>query len=160
KDLEAFLEKADNDFDAATKVNPQNGWAWESRGVVHTLLEDYTAAERFLAKGLEYPQLIPNPALTRANLGWVLFHENKYVDAAKELGQAKQFEPKMCVASYRLGRVYFARQEWEKAAEQFQAVSDDPSCGSVSQEASYYLMKTGSQQGLSDEAKQARDACL
>ncbi|MEO8554749.1 MAG: tetratricopeptide repeat protein, partial [Kofleriaceae bacterium] len=101
---------------------------------------------------------LDNPALTRAHLGWALFHQNKYVDAAKELRSAKQFQPKMCVATYRLARVYFAREEWEKAAELFQTASEDPSCGS--QEASYYLMKTRMQQGLGAEAKTARDACL
>ena len=64
----------------------------------------------------------------------------------------------MCVATYRLARVYFAREEWEKAAELFQTASDDPSCGS--QEASLYLMKTRMQQGLADDARRARDACL
>ena len=87
-----------------------------------------------------------------------MFHQNKLVDAAKELREAMQFQPKMCVATYRLARVYFAREEWEKAAESFQAVSDDPSCGS--QEASFYLMKTRMQQGLADKAREARDACL
>ena len=87
-----------------------------------------------------------------------MFHQQNYVDAAKELRQAKQFQPNMCVATYRLARGYFAREEWEKAAELFQTASDDPSCGS--QEASYYLMKTRMQQGLVAEAKQAHDACL
>jgi len=57
-----------------------------------------------------------------------------------------------------LARVYFAREEWEKAAELFQITSDDPSCGS--QEASLYLMKTRMQQGLVDDARRARDTCL
>jgi len=112
----------------------------------------------YFSKALEYPMRLDNPALTRAHLGWALFHQKRYVDAAKELRQAKQFQPNMCVATYRLARVYFAREEWEKAAELFQTASDDPSCGS--QEASYYLMKTRMQQGLGAEAKVARDACL
>jgi len=101
---------------------------------------------------------LDNPALIRADLGWALFHQRSFVEAAKELREARQFQPKMCVATYRLARVYFAREEWEKAAELFQAASDDPSCGS--QEASYYLMKTRMQQGLAAEARVARDACL
>ena len=101
---------------------------------------------------------LDSPGLTRAHLGWALFHETRYVDAAKELRQAVQFQPNMCVATYRLGRVYFAREEWEKAAELFQSTSDDSACGS--QEASLYLMKTRMQQGLVDDARRARDACL
>ena len=157
-DLDTFLGKADLDFVEAVKVTPEYGEAWADRGIVHSLQEDYSGATEFFQKALEYPMRLDNPALTRAHLGWALFHQKKYVDAAKELRQAKQFQPNMCVATYRLARVYFAREEWEKAAELFQTASDDPSCGS--QEASYYLMKTRIQQGLMAEAKEARDACL
>jgi Tfp pilus assembly protein PilF len=158
KDLDGALHKADDDFGIASKVTPDYGEAWANRGVVHSLLSDYTTAAAYFQHALENPMRLDNPALTRAHLGWALFHQEKYVDAAKELRQAVQFQPNMCVATYRLARVYFARQEWEKAAELFQTASDDPSCGS--QEASYYLMKTRMQQGLAKEAKDAREACL
>jgi len=158
KDLDADLHKADVDFEHATKMSPEYGEAWANRGVVHSLLDDDGAAVGYLTKALENPNRLANAALTRAHLGWALFHLKKYVEAAKELRSALQFQPNMCVATYRLARVYFAREEWEKAAELFQTASDDPSCGS--QEASYYLMKTRMQQGLATEAKQARDACL
>ena len=157
KELQAHLAKADLDFERATKIAADNGEAWANRGTVATLTEDYETAATYLTKALENPMRLQNPTLTRANLGWALFFQKNYVDAAKELRTALQFQPKMCVATYRLGRVYFAREEWEKAAEQFTTASEDPSCGS--QEASYYLMKTRMQQGLMAEAKTARDAC-
>lgn len=158
RDLDGLLRKADADFGAAAKLTPDYGEAWSNRGVVHNLLEDYATAAEYLTQALANPMRLDSPGLTRAHLGWALFHETRYVDAAKELRQAVQFQPNMCVATYRLARVYFARQEWEKAAELFQTTSDDPSCGS--QEASLYLMKTRMQQGLVDDARRARDACL
>jgi len=158
KDLQTNPVKADQDFERATKIAPDYGEAWNNRGIVASLGEDYPTARDYFTKALENPMRLLNPTLTRANLGWAQFNEKQYVDAAKELLTALQFQPKMCVATYRLGRVYFARGEWEKAAEQFVTVSDDPSCGS--QEASYYLMKTRVQQGLVGDAKSARDACL
>lgn len=158
KDLDANLKKADDDFAYAVKINADYGEAWSNRGVVANLLEDFVVAERYLTTALEHPIRLDSPGLTRAHLGWALFHQGRLVDAAKELRQAIQFQPNMCVATYRLARVYFAREEWEKAAELFQTVSDDPSCGS--QEASLYLMKTRMQQGLVDDARRARDACL
>lgn len=158
KDLQAFLTKADVDFEEAAAVTPDYGEAWANRGIVHNLMTDYDSAATYLGKALENPMRLMNPSLTRAHLGWALFHQDKLVDAAKELRTAIQFQPKMCVATYRLGRVYFAREEWEKAAELFQTVSEDPSCGS--QEASYYLMRTRMQQGLVSEARSARNACL
>ena len=158
RDLQTFLAKADIDFEQAAAVTPDYGEAWANRGIVHNLQSDYDSAAQYLGKALENPMRLMNPSLTRANLGWSLFNEDKLVAAAKELRTAIQFQPKMCVATYRLGRVYFAREEWEKAAELFQTASEDPSCGS--QEASYYLMKTRMQQGLVSEAKTARGACL
>jgi tetratricopeptide (TPR) repeat protein len=158
RDLDGHLRQADAAFAAAAKLTPDYGEAWSNRGVVHNLLEDYAGATQFLTEALGNPMRLDSPGLTRAHLGWALFHERRYVDAAKELRQAVQFQPNMCVATYRLGRVYFARGEWEKAAELFQTTSDDPSCGS--QEASLYLMKTRMQQGLVDDARRARDACL
>jgi tetratricopeptide (TPR) repeat protein len=158
KDLDRFLMAADKDFKKAVEVAPDYSEAWSNRGVVATLQEDYPTAVTQLTKALENPIRLLSPGLTRAHLGWALFHEQKYVEAAKELRTVRQFDPKMCVATYRLGRVYFAREEWDKAAELFETVSQDPSCGS--QEASLYLMKTRMQQGLMDDARKARDACL
>jgi tetratricopeptide (TPR) repeat protein len=158
RDLDALLAKADKDFDQATKITPEYGEAWADRGVVHNLMQDYGAAYEFLEHALENPMRLDSPGLTRAHLGWALFHQDKLVDAAKELRQAMQFQPNMCVATYRLARVYFAREEWEKAAELFQTASEDPTCGS--QEASLYLMKTRMQQGLFNDARVARDTCL
>lgn len=158
QDLDNHLKKADADFAQAAKLSPDYGEAWSNRGVVATLMGDYEAAQQHLTRALENPMRLESPGLTRAHLGWALFHQQKLVEAAKELRQAIQFQPNMCVASYRLGRVYFAREEWEKAAELFQTASEDPSCGS--QEASFYLMKTRMQQGLVDDARRARDACL
>lgn len=158
RDLQTFLAKADIDFEQAAAVTPDYGEAWANRGIVHNLQSDYDSAAQYLDRALQSPMRLMNPSLTRANLGWSLFNQDKLVAAAKELRTAIQFQPKMCVATYRLGRVYFAREEWEKAAELFQTVSDDPSCGS--QEASYYLMMTRKLQGLMSEAKAARGACL
>jgi len=158
RDLDRFLHSADSDFAVAARISGEYGEAWSNRGVVHNLLEDYAPAAEYLTHALSNPMRLDSPGLTRAHLGWALFHEARYVDAANELRQAVQFQPNMCVATYRLARVYFAREEWEKAAELFQTTSDDSACGS--QEASLYLMKTRMQQGLVDDARRARDACL
>lgn len=158
QELDAQLAQAEADFAHAAKVNPDYGEAWSNRGVVRMLGENFDGAAADFSRALENPMRLDSPGLTRAHLGWALFHQQRLPEAAKELRQALQFQPKMCVATYRLARVYFAREEWEKAAELFQTVSDDPSCGS--QEASLYLMKTRLQQGLVDDARRARDACL
>src|SRR5205823_12365908 len=117
KDLDTELHTADADFEKALHVHPDYAEALSNRGSVHSLLDDYAAAEKYFAQALEHPETLVDAGLTRSHLGWAMFNEKKYVDAARELRQALQFQPKMCVATYRLGRVYFAREEWEKAAE-------------------------------------------
>jgi len=58
-----------------------------------------------------------------------------------------------------LGRVYFSRQEWDKAADSLEEIVGDPTCRSV-QEAPLYLMKTRLSQGLAADAQRAQAACL
>ncbi|HVK78292.1 MAG TPA: tetratricopeptide repeat protein [Kofleriaceae bacterium] len=158
QELDAQLTKAQADFDTAAKLAPDYGEAWANRGVVANLLGDYDLAIEVLTKALANPARLETPGLTRAHLGWSYFLKGDLVSAAKELRQSLQFQPRMCVATYRLGRVYFAREEWEKAAEQFQDVSDQAAC--QSQEAALYLMKARIEQGLMAEARVARDTCL
>jgi type IV pilus assembly protein PilF len=158
KDLDEHLAAADQDFMKASKLAPDFGEAWANRGVVANLQGAHDDAVKLLGQALQFPSRLDNPALTRAHLGWAYFQLGEHVAASKELRQALQFQPGMCVATYRLGRVYFAREEWEKAAEQFQGVTDQSACGS--QEASLYLMRTRIAQGLPEDAKKARDACI
>jgi Tfp pilus assembly protein PilF len=158
QEMDKQLGEAGADFKKASDLSPDFGEAWSNRGIVANLLEDPDSAITYLDKALGNPARLINPGLTRAHLGWAYFLKGDQVSAAKELRQALQFQPKMCVATYRLGRVYFAREEWEKAAEQFQDVSDQSAC--QSQEAALYLMKARLEQGLTDDARAARDACL
>jgi uncharacterized protein HemY len=64
----------------------------------------------------------------------------------------------MCVANYRLGRVYFGRKEWEKALQQFQAVAQDPTCRM--QEAHLYHLKTMVQLRHTSELGTAMEQCV
>ncbi|KAB2897449.1 MAG: tetratricopeptide repeat protein [Kofleriaceae bacterium] len=157
-DMDAQLGKAGDDFRKAVELSPDYGEAWSNLGVVANLMGEPDVGIEHLTQALSSPARLVNPGLTRAHLGWAYFLKGDHVSAAKELRQALQFQPGMCVATYRLGRVYFAREEWEKAAEQFQDVSDQTAC--QSQEAALYLMKARLEQGLTDDARAARDACL
>ncbi|MCA9677357.1 MAG: hypothetical protein H6709_15815 [Kofleriaceae bacterium] len=157
-EMDDHLGKAERDFVQAGKLAPDYGEAWSNLGVVSYLQGDHEHAVEYLTRALNFPARLLNPAMTRAHLGWAYFLSNDQVHAAKELLQALQFQPGMCIATYRLGRVYFAREEWEKAAEQFQAVSDQAAC--ASQEATLYLMKARIEQGLMADAQAAQDACV
>lgn len=139
-DFERYLKNADELFKKAIKIDSEYGEAYANRGAVAIQLEEYDRAVDLFEKALGFPARLTNAALTRSNLGWAQFHRGDLVAAAKELRQSLQFQPGMCVSTYRLGRVYFARKEWQKALEEFQAVTANAAC--PLQEAHLYLVMT------------------
>lgn len=166
-DAEVLREEKDKHLNAAmehfartNEIDPEFGESWASRGAVATLLGQYDLATEYLTTALGLPARLQNIALVRANLGWANFHRGDLVGAAKELLQANQFQPGMCVATYRLGRVYFARKEWEKALQRFREVTGRTEC--PIQEAYLYLMKTTVTMGMADEQalREGEKACI
>ncbi len=155
---EQHLRDADVHFARATKLEPEFGEPWASRGTLANLLEDHDSAITYLKRALELPARLQNIALVRANLGWAYFHKRDLVAAAKELLQASQFQPGMCVATYRLGRVYFARKEWEKALQKFREVAGQSAC--PIQDAHLFIMKTYVELGMATELPTAEQACV
>ena len=155
---DGFLTSADKRFARAVELQPGYGEGWANRGAVALLLEEYDAASKHLTRALGTPQTLLNIGLTRANLGWAYFHLGDHAQAAKELRQAEQFNPGMCVAKYRLGRVYFDRKEWNKALDQFTAVTQNSAC--PMQEAHLYLSKTYGELGMNEEAAGAQSRCI
>ena len=139
-ELDEFLLAADGHFARAVALDPEYAEVFFNRGTVAIHLEEYDRAIEFFVSALRVPHRLANLALTRASLGWAYFHRENYPMAAKELRQALQFAPTMCVAKYRLGRVYFARREWKKALEFFEGVAADQAC--PVQEAELYALKT------------------
>jgi tetratricopeptide (TPR) repeat protein len=158
EEMDAHFVAAGKNFARATDLAPDYGEAWANRGLIAMQLENYDDAIAFFERAFEERHRLDQIGLTRAHLGWARFHQGAFAQAAKELRQALQFQPKMCVAKYRLGRVYFARKEWNKAFEQFQAVAQDGSCRL--QEAHLYYLKTAIQLGMTPEVESARQSCV
>lgn len=156
-EFEDFLQAADSHFARAVEVDNDYSEAHANRGNVATLLEDHSKAIEHYERALRKPHRLLRLGLTRANLGWARFHAGDHVGAAKELRQALQFNDQMCVGKYRMGRVYFARKEWNKALEAFQAVASTKSC--PMQEAHLYRVKTLRALARQSEIESAIDAC-
>lgn len=154
------LAAADAHFQKAIGVLPKYGDAWANRGVVALQIEDYDNATKFFTNALEFRERLQPQHIgtTRAHLGWVKFQLGDLPGAAKEFRQALQFDPDHCISLYRLGRVYFARQEWNNAMERFQRVTALPKC--KMQEAFLYLSKTEAALGKSEEAARSAATCV
>lgn len=157
-EMDKQLGSAATRFAEAVKLAPDYGEAWSNRGVVAVLRHNDDAAVKYFTEALQYPNRLINIALTRGSLGWAYFQRKDLPKAAKELLQSLQFQPKMCLSTYRLGRVYFASKEWNKALEKFREVASQPKC--PIQEAHLYLMKTLIELGQTQELPSARDACV
>lgn len=158
EEKDRFLIEADRHLSAACKNDAQHGEAWATRGTIATLLGRYDDAISHYEQALQLPNRLQNIGVVRANLGWVYFHKDDTVSAAKELLQAGQFQPGMCLATYRLGRVYFARKEWEKALQTFSEVVGPLRC--PIQDAHLFIMKTYNELGVATEIPAAERACI
>ena len=152
------LLSADRHFADAIKLSPDYGEAFANRGNVALQMRDFEAASGFLKTALEFHGRLQSTGATRAHLGWAHFQQGEYPQAAKELRQALQFSPELCIALYRLGRVYFARQEWNNAEERFTAVTNLPRC--QMQEAYLYLSKTQAAIGRGSDAQASAQKCV
>ncbi len=156
-EMQTHLQAARASFARATNIDSGYSEAFANEASALALLDEYDRAIELNTKALGAPHRLLNLGLTRANLGWARFHIGDEVGAAKELRQALQFSPTMCVAKYRLGRVYFKREEWNKALVQFQAVVLDTRCGM--QEAHLYLVKTMRQLSMTEPLPNAIVQC-
>jgi Tfp pilus assembly protein PilF len=155
--LETKLGKADGHLARAVEFDPEHAEAWSVRGTVADQLGDPTAAISHFERALAYPHRL-DVGIARANLGLAYLHKGDAVHAATELRQALQFKPRMCLAQFRLGRVYFERKEWGNAVERFQAVADDKSC--PMQEAHLYLLRAAHELGVEEGVDRARATCV
>jgi tetratricopeptide (TPR) repeat protein len=140
EELDRHLLDAEEDLAAAVKRDPEFADAWANRGQIALRLGEHDKSIEYLERALAARQRLSDISLARADLGWAYFHAGNQPVAAMHLRQGLQFNRHACIANYRLGRVYFARKEWEKALQQFQDVAEDGSCGM--QEAHLYRLKT------------------
>lgn len=158
-EMEEHLGRADKAFAQAMSLDKEYGEAMANRGVVALNLDDYKSAATYFKKALQFPTRLESASLTRSNLGWAHFKLGDMVGAAKALRQSLQFQPGMCLSTYRLGRVYFARKEWEKALERFREVASQGKQCPI-QEAHLYLAKTYLQTGMVSEVEAAVSGCV
>jgi tetratricopeptide (TPR) repeat protein len=152
------LRAADQHLTRAVQLAPDFGEAWANRGIVATLLDDHDGAIAHFERALKHPARLQNSAFVRAASGWAYFLRGDMVAATKQLLQANQLQPGLCVATYRLGRVYFARKEWEKALGKFREVVAQPQC--PIQDAYLYLMKTQVELGSTEGLPEIGQACI
>jgi len=159
KKKDEYLLAARQRFVDAIGIDREYGEAYQDRAQVDLLLGDVDKAVEGFKEALANAAQLDNVSLTRTNLGWAYFQLADYPSAASELRQALRFQPAMCLAHYRLGRVYFARKEWDKALQEFEKVVEQPNECPI-QEAHLYLMKTYAETGLGASLPKLSEGCV
>lgn len=135
-DAESIRAEADENmraaaahFARASELAPDYGEAWQNRGVAAMHFHDWDKAIEYLNRALERQERLVSASLTRANLGWAYFHKQDLVRATAELLQANQGARYFCLGKFRLASVYFARKEYDQAADALKPIfGDDKLC--------------------------------
>ncbi len=139
--LDQHLLEARKHYEDSLTAKPGYGEALFQRATVDLLLGENDESIAGFKSALENagPGGLENVPLARAGLAWAYFQAGDMASAAAELRLAIRFQPGMCLAHYRLGRVYFARGDWDKALNEFREVTSQ-AC--PIQEAHLYQMKS------------------
>jgi type IV pilus assembly protein PilF len=151
RDQSAKFHDAEEKLLRATELRPTFSEAWNNLAVAALNLQEYDlaiSAARNALKDVTYVE----PEVARANLGWAYFLKHDLQSAWKELHEAVARSPGFCVGRYRLAKVYVARNEIDRAAEELEAVTGSPQC--PIQEA---FLLGGMVQQRRKEATKARD---
>jgi Tfp pilus assembly protein PilF len=155
------MHAAEGSFRKAVELAPDYGEAWNNRAVVAMYFHDWEKAADFEQKALEHLERLENPPLARANLGWAYYQKQDFVHAVTELLQANQQVTRFfCLGKYRLAEVYFARKEFEQAAEAVRPMLDDPKLCPPLQEAAYVGAQSFIRLHDLGTAKKALQACV
>ena len=127
RDGSAKFHDAEQKLRRATELRASFSEAWNNLSVAALNLQEYdlaiTAARNAL-KDVTYLE----PEVARANLGWALFQKKDVQSAWKELHEAVAKSPGFCVGRYRLAKVYVARNDFDRAAEELEAVTASAQC--------------------------------
>jgi tetratricopeptide (TPR) repeat protein len=112
------LDKAADAFKAALKALPEDAEAHRDYGLVLLEKKEFAAAEEHLRAALK--QMSESPQL-HMHLGVALMRQRKLDDATKELQESiKLGGERMGRAHYYLGGIYWARNEFKRAADELE----------------------------------------
>ncbi len=157
---DAHMRAAESHFGRAVELAPDYGEAWANRAVTAMYFHDWDRAIEHTRKALANLERLQSPALAHANLGWAHFQKQDYPQAITELLQANQGGQYFCLGKFRLASVYFARKEFQRAAEMLQPVFHDAKLCPPLQEAQYLGGQTFLRLADHDAAVKAFASCV
>lgn len=137
-EADAAMRRAEKHFARSTELAPDYGEAWQNRAAVALHFQDWDKAIELADKALANLARLNSEVAARINLGRAYLKKGEPVRAATALLQATSGPSYVCLGSYWLAEVYYARKEFEDALEKLRPVLDDPRyCNPGIQEAQY-----------------------
>ena len=131
---DAQFQKADEQFRKAIALKADFSEARNNLAVVMIHLGRYDEAAQLEEKAVANI-VYHEPYIAQGNLGWAYLEKHDYARAAKALRQSLFEQPKFCVGRYRLAKVYYETQEWDRASDNTHAVASGLQSLSILQEA-------------------------
>jgi tetratricopeptide (TPR) repeat protein len=116
--LESRFDEAQQDFEEALRMNPDNSYYHLEYGILLDRLGQRSDASRELK---DAETLNPADARTYFNLGSVEAKMGKYPEAKAQLETAVSLDPRLMAAYYVLGRVYYRLGLKEKSRQALQS---------------------------------------
>jgi len=108
--------EAISSYDKVIQMEPDNGAAYNNRGLAHYRLWHYETAIADLNKAIE---LLPHLDLVYSNRGAIYHRTGEYDKALTDLDEAIQRNPEYSIAYYNRGLVYSARNDYDMAIADF-----------------------------------------
>lgn len=139
------LEKAVSHLDKAVRLHPQFHQAYNNRGALFLLLQDYPKAEADFRRALE---IRPDSSNAWRNLGWLMVTEGRYQEAVECLQKLAQLEPQDAWPQTFLGESLFQLRRYRQAAVHLrQALQLDPTAYVASYRLGAICLHFGDKQG-------------
>jgi type IV pilus assembly protein PilF len=126
-EMDGHFAKAAQQFEKAIALKKDFSEARNNLAVVYIHFGRYDEAVQLEEKALANI-IYRDPYAAQGNLGLAYLEKHDLPRAAKALRQALFEQPKFCVGRYRLAKVYYEMQEWDRAAEELEQVTGDKSC--------------------------------
>ncbi len=154
KHLALAVKLRSNGRDPAGLAGAQN-----NLGVLYLHQKRYDEAVLLLKQSAE-EVMNREPWLAYGNLGWAYTELGEYDKAVAALKRAMFDQPKYCVGLYRLGRVFYLKQDYPAASAYLNQAIQTPEegCNRI-QEAYQFLGMTQLRQERFEEAKQTFQKC-
>ena len=127
RDAMTKFHEAEGHLRKATTLRPSFSDAWNNLAVAALQLDSYDEAIMAAQNALK-DVAYGSPELARANLGWAEYQKKDLNAAWKALHEAVARLPGFCVGRYRLAKVYVDRGQYDEAAEEIDAVVNNPAC--------------------------------